>query len=136
LREWAEKSAAYRWFIEPFRHRVNHDDVEFYIRIVLEAVQLAKSKYGVPTLLAYLQVKEDYLRGTGFTDDEIIRRLEDGGALVVDASLAKEEASGAILGIPGDGHPTPYANRARALLIKNYIEQHMPVLLSRLDDAS
>lgn len=88
-------------------------------------------------LLPYLRVKGDYLRGTGFTDDEIIRRLEDGGAMVLDASLAKEEASGAAIIIRGDSHPTPYANRLRALLIKSYIEQHMSgILSSRVGDAS
>lgn len=125
LREWAENTAAYRWLIEPFRQKVSHDDIELYIRIVLAAAQLAKTKYGVQTLLPYLRVEEDYLRATGFTDDEIVRRLQDGGALVVDVSLAKEEASGATISIPGDSHPTPYANRIRALLIKNYIEQHL-----------
>ena len=79
---------------------------------------------------------EKFFVATGFTDDEIVRRLQDGGAMVVDASLAKEEASGATITIPGDSHPTPYANRVRALLIKNYIEQHVSrFLLSTRDGA-
>jgi hypothetical protein len=103
LEEWAENMAAYRWFIEPFRHKLSHDDVELYIRILLAAVKLAKEKYGVLTLIPYLRVPEAYLHdldaekffvATGFTDDEIVRRLQDGGAMVVAASLAKEEASG------------------------------------------
>lgn len=35
LREWAENSAAYRWVVEPFWHKVTHEDVELYIRVML-----------------------------------------------------------------------------------------------------
>lgn len=134
LREWAENSAAYRWLIKPLNQKISRDDVELYIRIAVAAVKLAKDKYGVPTLIPFIRVPVEYLRPTGFTDDEIIRRLQEGGALVLDVSLAQEEANGTGISIPGDGHPTPYANRLRARLIKNYIEEHLPeVLLSMLD---
>ena len=132
LVEWLDHWATYRWLIDPYRRAVNRNDVELYIRIILAAINLAKEKYGVSTIVLYdreLQLPRDYLRGTGFTDEEIIRRLQAGGALVVDASLAKEEASGAKVSIRGDNHPTPYANRVRALLIKNYIEQHLSGVL-------
>jgi hypothetical protein len=49
--------------------------------------------------------------------------------MVVDVSLAKEEAAGAKLRIEGDGHPTPLANRLRASIIKDYIENRMPGIL-------
>ncbi|MGH6846115.1 MAG: SGNH/GDSL hydrolase family protein [Methylocella sp.] len=128
VREWLENAASYRMFIEPYLQKVTHENVELYIRILLAAVNFAKQKYGVATLIPYITTR-GYLEGKGFSDDEIIRRLRDGGAMVVDVSLAKEEAGGAIISIKGDGHPTPLANRLRASIIKNYIENHMPGIL-------
>jgi hypothetical protein len=125
LKEWLWNSAAYRMFIEPYDRRVTHDDVELYVRIMLAVIDLAKQKYGAPSIVLYLKTP-GYLQGTGFSDDTIIQRLKDGGAAVIDASLDKEEAAGATIAIPGDGHPTALANRLRAGLLKNYLEQDMP----------
>ncbi|MDQ6867775.1 MAG: SGNH/GDSL hydrolase family protein [Pseudomonadota bacterium] len=128
LRAWLEKAASYRLFIEPYRNKISHDDVDLYIRIVLAAVNLAKEKYGVVTLIPYVAWPE-YLKGTGFSDDEIVQRLRDGGAIVVDVSLAKEEAAGAKLHFEGDPHPTALANRLRASMLRDYIENRMPGIL-------
>ncbi|PNE09918.1 MAG: hypothetical protein CR217_17325 [Beijerinckiaceae bacterium] len=128
VREWLENTASYRLFIEPYLQKVTHEDVELYIRILLAAVNLAKEKYGVATLIPYLPAYS-YLEGTGFSDNEIVQRLRDGGVTVVDVSLAKEEAAGAKLVIEGDGHPTPLANRLRAVMLKNYVEQQMTGIL-------
>lgn len=130
LREWLENTALYRVTIEPYRHRLSHEDVDLYVRIVLAAVKLAKDKYGVPTVIPYLRVDNDYLKGTGFDDDAIIKRLQEGGAYVLDASLSKEEAEGAIISMKGDGHPTPFAHRVRASLLKDYIEHRMSGILA------
>jgi hypothetical protein len=124
LREWLENMASYRLLVEPIRHSLSHDDVDLYIRILLAAVSLAKEKYGVATLIPYIAVPV-----WGSTNDEIVQRLRNGGAMVVDASLAKEEASGALISIKGDGHPTPLANRLRATIVKDYIETHVPEIL-------
>lgn len=132
-REWLENTSLYRMLIEPYRHKIDHDDVELYIRTLLAAVSLAKEKYGVDTLIPYLRVPQEYLPA-GFTNDGIMKRFRDGGAIVIDASLLKEESAGATISIPGDGHPTPFANRARAALLKDYLAQHMSgVLLSGLE---
>jgi hypothetical protein len=128
VREWLRNMASYRLFIEPYLQHVSHENVELYIRILLAAVNLAKEKYGVATLIPYLPA-DGYLNGTGFSDDAIIQRLRDGGAMVVDVSLAKEEAAGAKLRIEGEGHPTPLANRLRASLLAEYIENRMPGIL-------
>jgi hypothetical protein len=128
LQEWLENMASYRLLIEPFRRKLSHDDVDLYIRILLAAVNFAKEKYGVATLIPYIATP-GYLSGTGFNDDEIVGRLRNGGAMVVDASLAKEEAGGALISIKDDGHPTPLANRLRATIIKDYIENRMPGIL-------
>lgn len=124
--QWLEGMASYRLVIRHYFQKVTHETLELYIRILLAAVNLATEKYGVATLIPYITAPPGYLMGTGFSDDEIIQRLRDGGAIVVDVSLAKEEAAGAKLHIPGDGHPTPFANRLRASLIKDYIENRIP----------
>ena len=128
VRDWLETVAFYRLFIKPYLQKATHEDVELYIRILLASVSLAKEKYGVATLIPYIQ-SVGYLEGTGFTDDEIVQSLRDGGATVVDVSLAKEEAAAAKLSIEGDGHPTPLANRLRAPIIKDCIENRMPGIL-------
>lgn len=127
VREWLENTASYRLFIEPYLQKVTHEDVELYVRILLAAVNLAKEKYGVVTLIPYIP-EGSYLEGIGFSNDEIVQRLRDGGAMVVDVSLAKEEAPGTLI-IKGDGHPTPLANRLRASMLKDYIEDRMPGIL-------
>jgi hypothetical protein len=132
LREWLEDSAAYRWLIEPWRHKVNHADVELYVSVLEAAVKMAKEKYSVPTIVPYLRQPAQYLQGTGFTDDAIMERLTKAGAIVIDATLQKEEDSGAPIWIRIDRHPTAYANRLRAELIKTYIDQNMSnILLSQ-----
>jgi hypothetical protein len=128
VRNWLENMASYRWFIAPYLQKVTHENVELYIRIMLAAVNLAKEKYDVATLIPYIRTA-GYLEGTDFSDDEIVKRLQDGGAKVVDVSLAKEEAAGAKLSIEGDGHPTPLANRLRAPMLKDFIENRMPGIL-------
>ncbi len=133
-RGWLENAAFYRRFIAPIGQGVSHDDIELYIKTLAASVKLGKEKYGVPTIIPYIRAWGSYLTATGFTDDIIIKRLQDAGAIVLDMSLRKEEAEGAKLSIVGDGHPTPLANRIRAEMLKNYIEQHIPgVLLSKLE---
>jgi hypothetical protein len=127
-REWLENMASYRLFIEPYLQKGTHEDVELYVRILLASVSLAKEKYGVATLIPYIPA-DGYLNGTGFSDDDIIQRLRDGGATVIDVSLAKDEAAGAKLRIGGEGHPMPLANRLRASLLEEYIENRMPGIL-------
>jgi hypothetical protein len=128
VREWLENIASYRLFIKPYLQKVTHEDLELFIRVVLAAVNLAKEKYGVGTLVPYL-TNPGYLKGTGFSDDEIVQRLRDGGATVVDVSLANDYDCTRGLCIKGDGHPTPLANRLRASIIKDYIENRIPGIL-------
>jgi hypothetical protein len=128
VREWVEDMASYRLFIEPYLQRVTHEDLELYVQILLAAVKIAKEKYGVATLIPYSKTP-GYLDGTGFSDDDVIQRLRDGGAMVVDVSLPKETSDGAQLTIKGDGHSTSLANRLKASIIKDYIEYHVPGIL-------
>ncbi len=131
LRHWFQDSATYRWLIEPNLRRLSHDEVELYIQITLAAVNLAKAKYGVPVIVLYFKADEDsYLSGTGFSTEGVLRRLRDGSAVVIDATVNDEAAAGMTLSIPGDGHPTALANRMRAALLKNYLEQNMSGVLA------
>jgi hypothetical protein len=127
LRQWVEHSAAYRMFIEHNFGRITHADIELYIRILIEATKLAKTKYRVPVLIAYIPTPS-YLKATGFTDDEIVADLRAGGARVLDVALPK--TSEKPLAISGDGHPTAYANQLRAAMLKDYIVAHFGAPLS------
>ena len=129
LVEWLGNMASYRLFIKPYLQRIDHDDIELYIRTVVAAVQLAKEKYGVATLIPYLSLNDDYFDGTDFSDESVIARLREGGATVIDVSLAQKEAQGAVISIPGDGHPTPFANRTRAIMLEDFIGRQMPGVL-------
>jgi hypothetical protein len=131
FREWLERSASYRWLIEPYLRRINHDDIELYIQTTLAAVKYAKAKYGVPVIVLYFTSQADSgLHGTGFSTDIVLERLRDGGATVVDTSLKDAAAAGLAITIPGDGHPTALANRMRAAILKNYLEQNMSQVLA------
>ena len=130
LREWMDHTASYRVFIEPYLDRIDHADMDLYIRMLVAATLLAKEKYGVPTVILYLRKSRGYLSPSGFTHDEIIKRFQDGGAFVVDASLAQQAAAGATLEIPGEPHPTALANRLRAAILKDYIAQHLATVFA------
>jgi hypothetical protein len=127
LRQWFEHSAAYRMFIEHNFERITHADIELYSRILIAATKLAKTKYRVPVLIAYIPTPS-YLKATGFTDDAIIADLRAGGAQVLDVSLPK--TSEKPLAISGDGHPTAYANQLRASMLRDYIVRHFAPALS------
>lgn len=133
LREWADHWASYRWLVEPQVRKVNREDVELYVEMVLAAVDLAKEKYGVPAIVLYdrtMDLPRDDLPATGFSAETIIERLKEGGATVIDVSLDNEKTTGAVISIPTDRHPTALANRLRAALLKDFIEQNMPKILA------
>jgi Protein of unknown function (DUF2924) len=133
VKEWLHSSAAYRWLIDLHWAGASPDDVELYLQVILTAINFAKAKYDAAVIVLYLESNrkdKPYLRGTGFTTEAIIQHLRDGGATVIDASLDKEQAAGLALSIPGDGHPTGLANRLRATILKNYLEQNMPEVLA------
>ena len=121
----------------PFVSRVSSDDIEAYIRILLAAVDLARTKYGVQTVIPYIRAGADYLRGTGFDDEAIMARLGDGGAARL-RRLARqrrgdpEKRSNS----PATAIPRRSAIRLRALLLKSYIERNLSVLPSPPGNAS
>jgi len=137
LRDWLHAFASYRMLVEPLILKPTDGDIELYIRTLQEAVRVAKERYGTRTIIAYLR-HEGYLRNTArFTDEIVMARWRDGGALVVDASLREQEKAGAALAIPGDGHPTALANRLRAALLEEYMQQNLaPTVVSGLKQPS
>jgi hypothetical protein len=136
LKQWAAHSATYRLFIQPHVEQINRADVELYIRITRAAVDLAKREYGVPTLIPYIRAGEAYLRPTGFTDDEIIKRLQNGGADVIDVSFGKQRVGNAQVTIKGDDHATALGNHLRAAWIKDYMAHHNGLMMPPAADAS
>lgn len=90
--------------------------LNLYVAMLVRAGQIAREKYGVPTAILYMP-NPVYARDAGTTDDEIIERLRAGGLIVIDGGLDPAAFPGQDLAIPGDGHPTAVANRARAQLL-------------------
>jgi len=120
------RTAIYNTFVKPAFGGPTAADIDLYVDILIRAGQLAREQYGVPTLILFLK-NDEYLRRAGTTDRQIMQRLRDGGLLVVDADLDAKDFPGQLLGIPGDGHPTGVANRARALLLRDEVSRLVPL---------
>jgi hypothetical protein len=118
LRYWLTRTAIYSVFLEPVFGGAGPADMDLYVAILIRAGQLARERYGVPTLILY-QPYDAYVRRAGFTDQQIMQRLRDGGLIVIDAGLDPNDFPGQNLRIPGDGHPTGVANRAWAVLVRD-----------------
>jgi len=118
LRRLWTRTAMYGVFFEPVFGAARPVDIDLFVGILVRAGQLAREKYGVPTLILYWP-DEAYARRAGVTDAQIMGRLREGGLVVIDALLDPRDFPGQELQIPGDGHPTGVANRARALLVRD-----------------
>jgi hypothetical protein len=118
LRRLWTRTAMYSVFFEPVFGGARSEDIDLFVGILVRAGQLAREKYGVPTLILYW-ADEAYARHAGVTDAQILGRLRDGGLVVIDARIDPKDFPGQELQIPGDGHPTGVANRARALLVRD-----------------
>ena len=123
--------ALYQRFILPMLNGVTADDVEIYIAEFARAAQLVKQKYGARLVILYLAGGQafpnladgaTYLAKSGFTDVKIEARLREAGVDVIDAKVSPQSIpADASLAIPGDGHPSAAANRARAEMLKDYL---------------
>jgi len=108
----------YRVYLQPVLLGGRPAGLELYIAVLVRAGELAREKYGVPTIILYLP-DDGYLRGSGYTDQQIMQRLRDGGLIVIDGGLDQGAFPNQPLIIPGDGHPTGLANRVRAALVRD-----------------
>ena len=118
LRRLWTRTAMSSVFFEPAFGGARPADIDLLVAILVRAGQLAREKYGVPTLILYYP-DDFYARRGGVTDPQIMARLREGGLVVIDAGLDPRDFPGQELQIPGDGHPTGVANRARALLVRD-----------------
>jgi hypothetical protein len=118
-------SASFRRFLR-IADSVGREDVEIYLAEFRRCAELVKQKYGGRLIVVYISGNAPYLAKSGFTDTRIKERLRQSGIEVVDATLAaKEFPPGTLLSIPGDGHPSAIADRARAKLLKDYLAGSM-----------
>jgi hypothetical protein len=112
-------TSLFRVFISRTLRGTTREDVELDIAMMIRAGKIAREKYGAPLAILYLPTGRGYLERAGITEPEIMDRLRAGGLIVVDGGLKREDFGGQPLAIPGDGHPTGIANRARAeMLVK------------------
>lgn len=130
LKELFANTALYHAFFEPALGGPTRADIDLYIGIFARAAELAREKYGAPTLIIYMRTDERYLRRSGYTDTEIMQHMRDAGLDVIDSSLDPAAFPGKALTIPGDGHSTAIANAARAAMANAYIERKRPDLLA------
>ena len=114
--------AALRRFVRPVTDAPTSADVELYLAELRRSAELVKQKYGARLIILYMAGEEGYLTKSGFTETTIKQRLQQSGLELVDVTLsASNFPPGTLLSIPGDGHPTAVANRARAALLQNYL---------------
>jgi hypothetical protein len=107
----------YKVYLQPLLVGARAASLDLYIAILGRAGELARQKYGVSTVILYIP-DPDYLRGSGYTDQQIMQRLRARGLTVIDGALDPADFPGQNLSIPGDGHPTGVANRARAMRLR------------------
>ncbi|HEV2187268.1 MAG TPA: hypothetical protein VGR70_08665 [Stellaceae bacterium] len=113
LRWLFEITSLYDIVAPRFDNKTVRQKIDLYIAMLVRAGQLARAKYGAPTVILYVP-NADYARRGGYTDDELIGRLRAGGLVVLDGALDQAAFPGQDLFIPGDGHPTAVANRELA----------------------
>jgi hypothetical protein len=134
LRAWQDAvvgSATYHRFVEPFVTAVHADDVELYLAELRRSAEFVKQKYGARMIVLYLSEGENYLARSGFTDAKIEESLRESGIEVVNASLSPQNfPPGTEFRIPGDGHPTAVANRARAALLMDVLSHSGTTVLA------
>jgi hypothetical protein len=122
LRLLERVSSIYPAIIAPALQGATLEKIDLFVAILARAGKLARDKYGATTLVIY-EPNEPYLRPAGYADEQLVRRLRDGGLVVVDGALDPAVYPGQDLTIPGEGHPTAVANRAWAMLVQRYVEE-------------
>ena len=122
LRDIFMNGAAYNRLIAPFVNVVGPADIKIYLAELRRCAELVKQKYNGRLVILYLAGNDKYLAKTGITDAMIETRLRHSGIDLIDGTLsAKDFPAGTSLTIPGDGHPSAIANRARAELLQHFL---------------
>ena len=113
-------SSSYDWYISRAMQGARSDRIDLLVGILARAGQIAHAKYGAQTLIIY-NPEEAYLRPAGYTDARLMQRLRDAGLAVVNGGLDSVAYPGQNLEIPGDGHPSAVAQRAWAIMVRNFL---------------
>jgi hypothetical protein len=119
---WTE---AYDHFIGRREKPVGPKDMDLYIGVLDRAAELAKQKYGAPTLVLYLPddlTNPRYQLGAGVDNATLMNRLRENGLEVMDLSVDLNAYPGHQLIIPGDGHPTGFLNRIWGERLRDFVE--------------
>lgn len=136
FREVVTNSATYRVFFRYVYEAASAADIELYLAEILKAARLAGQKYGVTTAVLFMPAGRHYLKSSGYTDEAIVNRLRAGGLRVIDGRLnPKDFPPGTALTIPGDGHPSAIAHRARAEILVRALAADGGSSLSKLSEA-
>jgi hypothetical protein len=100
------KSDLFRFVLDRtlFRQRLSDDDIELYARILERTARLARLRYGTGFTVLYWDQDNEQSR-------RVLARLQLTGLQLVRVSDLVPRAEWETLRLPGDGHPTPEANR-------------------------
>lgn len=114
-------SATYQRFLAPLIGQPSRAEIDLFIATLIQADRTARARHGAPLVILYMSrlptsQPGDYLARAGLTEADIMARLRAAGLTVVDGTL-DPAAFPTPIAIPGDGHPTGTANRARAALL-------------------
>lgn len=118
---WTE---VYDHFIGRREKPVGPQDMDLYIEILARSAEIAKQKYGVPTLVLYLPdvlTTARYQLPPELDNTAMMRRLREKGLDVLDLSIDLNAYPGHQLIIPGDGHPTGFLNRIWGERLKDFV---------------
>lgn len=125
VRSLFRSTEAFKYFFESRERPLNDADIDLYLAILIKAGKIARQKFNVPTLILYLPddlASARYRLGPGYGNDDLMRKMREGGLLTLNASIDINAYPPNSLIIQGDGHPTGLANRIWAKQIKNYVD--------------
>lgn len=119
--------------IDPLLAQPTRHDVETYIKLIEAFVATAKQEYGVRTTILFAPFGESYIKGSGYTEAQLLEALRKSGVdVLVDELPPIEDPS--LYSISGDGHPSKLANQARAREVKAHLAQTDPNALAMDDE--
>lgn len=121
----------FHYFFESRELPIDEKDVDLYVAVLGKAGEIARQKYGVPTLIMYLPdnfATDRYQLGPAYGNQQIMQKLRAAGLHVAEARLVNPaDYPGQPLFIPGDGHPTGLMDRIWAGQIKDVITRDFDV---------
>jgi hypothetical protein len=117
----------FHYFFESREPPIDEKDVDLYVAVLGKAGEVARQKYGVPTLIMYLPdnfATDRYQLGPAYGNAQIMQKLRATGLNVAEARLVNAaDYPGQPLFIPGDGHPTGLMDRIWAGQIRDVVMQ-------------